>query len=175
MTESEKGKWYVVHTYSGHENKVKANLEKLVENRGMQDVIFNIEVPMEEYAENKDGKIVIKERKKFPGYVLVKMIMTDEAWYLIRNTRGVTSFVGQGTKPIPLTDEEVDKLGVQEEITQLDAEVGDAIVIRNGAFKDVEAVIKTIDNDKRKIKASISIFGRETEVELDFNQFEMFN
>lgn len=175
MAESDKGKWYVVHTYSGHENKVKANLEKLVENRGMQDIIFNIEVPMEEYAENKDGKIVIKERKKFPGYVIVKMVMTDESWYLIRNTRGVTSFVGQGTKPIPLTDEEVAKLGVHEEIPQLDAEVGDTVIIKDGAFKDVEAVIKEIDNERGKVKASISIFGRETEVDLDFNQFDKFN
>lgn len=173
MTESDKGKWYVVHTYSGHENKVKANLEKLVENRGMQDLISSIEVPMEEYTEIKDGVQKTKERKKFPGYVLVKMQMTDESWYLVRNTRGVTSFVGQGSKPIPLTDDEVAKLGVQEELPQIEAEVGDMIIIKKEPFKDVEAVIQEIDNERRKVKASLSMFGRETTVELDFNQFSM--
>ncbi|MDO5707133.1 MAG: transcription termination/antitermination protein NusG [Andreesenia angusta] len=171
MTDSDKGKWYVVHTYSGHENKVKANLEKLVENRNMQDYIFNIEVPMEQYSEVKDGKLKQKERKKFPGYVLIKMMMTDESWYLVRNTRGVTSFVGQGSKPIPLTEDEVAKLGVQGKKPQIDAEVGDIIVIRDNPFKDVEATIQEIDNERGKVKALLSMFGRETVVELNYDQF----
>lgn len=173
MTETDRGKWYVVHTYSGHENKVKANIEKLVENRELQDTIFNIEVPMEEYSDMKDGVIKTKERKKFPGYVLIKMIMTDESWYLVRNTRGVTRFVGQGSKPTPLTEEEVLNLGVKEEIPQIEAEVGDIIIIKKEPFKDVEAVIHEIDNEKGKIKASISMFGRETIVDLDFGQFDI--
>lgn len=176
MTElSDKGKWYVVHTYSGHENKVKANLEKLVENRGMQDIIFSVEVPTEEYTESKDGKFKVKERKMFPGYVLVKMLMTDESWYLVRNTRGVTGFVGQGSKPIPLTDDEVANLGVQEELPQLDAEVGELVRVKSGPFKDLEGTIEKIDNEKKKIKAFVSMFGRDTIVELDFDQFEKIN
>lgn len=173
MTElSDKGKWYVVHTYSGHENKVKANLEKLVENRGMQDIIFSVKVPTEEYTENKNGKQKIKERKMFPGYVLVNMLMTDESWYLVRNTRGVTGFVGPGSKPIPLSEEEVKNLGVQEKLPQVDVIEGETIRVKSGPFENLEGVIEEIDGEKRKVKAYVSMFGRDTLVELDFEQFE---
>lgn len=169
---SDKGKWYVAHTYSGHENKVKANIEKLVENRGMQDVIFEVRVPVEEYVETKDGKKKVKERKMFPGYVMVKMIMTDESWYLVRNTRGVTGFVGPGSKPVPLTNEEVKLLGVQEALPEIDVNVGDVIKITSGYFENFIGTVENINAEKRKLKVFVSMFGRETLVELDFDQVE---
>lgn len=169
---ADKGKWYVVHTYSGHENKVKANLEKLVENRGMQDVIFSVEVPTEEYTENKNGKQKTKERKKFPGYVLIKMLVTDESWYLVRNTRGVTGFVGPGSKPIPLSEQEVKNLGIRERLPEIDITEGEIVRVKSGPFENLEGVVKEIDSEKRKVKAFVSMFGRDTLVELDFDQFE---
>ncbi|SCG84116.1 Transcription antitermination protein nusG [Proteiniborus sp. DW1] len=169
---SDKGKWYVAHTYSGHENKVKANIEKLVENRGMQDVIFEVRVPVEEYIETKNGKKKVKERKMFPGYVMVKMIMTDESWYLVRNTRGVTGFVGPGSKPVPLTNEEIKLLGVQEPLPEIDVKVGDVIKITSGYFENFIGTVESINMEKRKLKVFVSMFGRETLVELDFEQIE---
>jgi len=169
---SENGKWYVAHTYSGHENKVKANIEKLVENRGMQDVIFEVKVPTEEYVESKNGKKKVKERKMFPGYVLVKMIMTDESWYLVRNTRGVTGFVGPGSKPVPLSAEEVKALGVQEILPQIDVSVGDVIKVTSGPFETFIGTVENINTERRKLKVFVSMFGRETLVELDFDQVE---
>ncbi|MBS4534054.1 transcription termination/antitermination protein NusG [Clostridium sp. D2Q-14] len=169
---SDKAKWYVVHTYSGHENKVKANIEKLVENRGMEDIITDILVPMEEYIEIKDGKKKVKERKKFPGYVIVKMVITDESWYLVRNTRGVTGFVGPASKPIPLTAEEIKNMGVQESLPQLDIKVDDSIKVIAGPFENFMGTVKEINNEKRKVKVFVSMFGRETLVELDFDQVE---
>lgn len=169
---SDKGKWYVAHTYSGHENKVKANIEKLVENRGMQDVIFEVRVPVEEYVETKNGKKKVKERKMFPGYVMVKMTMTDESWYLVRNTRGVTGFVGPGSKPVPLTNEEVKLLGVQEALPEVDVNVGDVIKITSGYFENFMGTVENINAEKRKLKVFVSMFGRETLVELDFDQVE---
>lgn len=169
---SDKAKWYVVHTYSGHENKVKANIEKLVENRGMQDVIFEIQVPTEEYIENKNGKKKVKERKMFPGYVLAKMVMNDESWYLIRNTRGVTGFVGPGSKPVPLTEEEVKALGVQEALPNIDMVVKDSIKVVSGPFENFIGTVESINVEKRKVKVFVSMFGRETLVELDFDQVQ---
>lgn len=169
---SDKGKWYVAHTYSGHENKVKANIEKLVENRGMQDVIFEVRVPVEEYIETKNGKKKVKERKMFPGYVMVKMIMTDESWYLVRNTRGVTGFVGPGSKPVPLTNEEIKLLGVQEPLPEVDVKVGDVIKITSGYFENFIGTVESVNVEKRKLKVFVSMFGRETLVELDFDQIE---
>ncbi len=171
---SQDGKWYVVHTYSGHENKVKANIEKLVENRGMQDVIFNVEVPTEEYTENKNGKIKVKERKMFPGYVLVNMAITDESWYLVRNTRGVTGFVGPGSKPVPLSEEEVKNLGVQPKLPEIDLAIGEVVKINSGLFEDFTGTVQNIDQEKRKLKVFVSMFSRETLVELDFEQVEKF-
>lgn len=167
----DKARWYVVHTYSGHENKVKATMEALVINSNMQDYIFDIQVPMEEYVENKDGVKKVKERKIFPSYVLVKMIMNDESWYIVRNTRGVTGFVGPGSKPIPLTEEEVKNLGVASNKELFDGyEVGDNIKVINGPFNKFSGVIDSFNYEKGKVKVLISMFGRDTVVELDFNQ-----
>lgn len=166
-------KWYVVHTYSGHENKVKANLEKMVENRGMIDDVFEVAVPTEEYVDTKSGKKVIKERKLFPGYVLVKMLINDESWYLVRNTRGVTGFVGSASKPIPLSDKEVKALGVQETtIANIDFKVKDVIRVISGPFENFMGTIDSINLEKRKVKVYVSMFGRDTLVELDFEQIE---
>lgn len=166
-------KWYVVHTYSGHENKVKANLEKMVENRGMIDDIFEVAVPTEEYVDSKSGKSKIKERKMFPGYVLVKMIINDESWYLVRNTRGVTGFVGPASKPVPLSDQEVKALGVQEVILPtVDFKVKDVVKVTSGPFENFMGAIGNINMEKRKVKVYVSMFGRETLVELDFDQIQ---
>lgn len=172
---SEKAKWYVVHTYSGYENKVKANLEKAIENRNLHSLIHAVEVPVEEQIEEKDGKQKITLKKKFPGYVLIKMLMTDDSWYVVRNTRGVTGFVGPGSKPVPLTDEEIESMGVQEMTIDIDLEVGETIQVISGPLKDFTAVIQEINLEKHKIKALVSMFGRETLAELDFNQVEKFN
>lgn len=170
---AKKAKWYVVHTYSGHENKVKANIEKMVENRGMIDDIFEVVVPTEEYVDSKGGKKKFKERKLFPGYVLVKMIVNDVSWYLVRNTRGVTGFVGPGSKPIPLSDEEVKALGVQDKtIPSIDLKVGDVIKVTTGPFENFMGTVDSINIEKKKIKVYVSMFGRETLVELDFDQVE---
>lgn len=165
-------RWYVVHTYSGHENKVKANVEKLVENREMQDIIFEVIVPSEEYEETRNGKKKIKERKIFPGYVIVKMIMTDESWYLVRNTRGVTGFVGPGSKPVPLSEEEVKALGVIEKLPDIELEIGETVTVVDGPFENFIGTVDSINNEKRKIKVYVSMFGRETLVELDYEQIE---
>lgn len=169
----DRGKWYVVHTYSGYENKVKANIEKIVENRNMQDVIFEVRVPTEERVEIKNGKKKVTQKKIFPGYVIVKMIMTDESWYVVRNTRGVTGFVGPGSKPVPLTDEEVKSLGVEKVAVKLDANVGDSVKVISGPFEGFVGEILEINNEKQKVKVLISMFGRETPVELQFSQIEI--
>ena len=166
-------KWYVVHTYSGHENKVKANLEKMVENRGMKDDIFEVAVPTEEYVDSKSGKSKIKERKMFPGYVLVKMIINDESWYLVRNTRGVTGFVGPASKPVPLSDQEVKALGVQETVLPIvDFKEKDVVKVTSGPFESFMGAVSNINMEKRKVKVYVSMFGRETLVELDFDQIQ---
>lgn len=165
-------KWYVVHTYSGHENKVKINIEKLVENRGMQDLIQAVVVPTEDKAEPKDGKMVIKTRKMFPGYVIVKMIITNESWYLVRNTQGVTGFVGHGSNPIPLSVEEVRRMGIEKIHVDLDLAVGDSIKVINGPFEGFMGEVEEINEDKSTVRAKISMFGRETPVELEFAQID---
>lgn len=170
--ESQGSRWYVVHTYSGHENKVKANIEKLVENREMQDIIFEVRVPVEEVTEVKNGKKKIKEKKMFPSYVIIKMIMTDESWYLVRNTRGVTGFVGPGSKPVPLSDEEVKALGVVERLPAIELDVNDTIKVIDGPFENFVGTVESISQEKRKIKAFVSMFGRETLIELDYEQIE---
>lgn len=169
---SEKARWYVVHTYSGYENKVKANLEKTIENRNLESLIHDIQVPMEEVVEEKDGKRKVSLKKKFPGYVLIKMIMGDEAWYVIRNTRGVTGFVGPGSKPVPLSDEEIRSMGVMETTIDVDLELGENIRIISGPLKESIATIQEIILEKHKVKALVEMFGRETLAELDFNQVE---
>ena len=172
MTMSERARWYVVHTYSGYENKVKANLEKAIENRNLESLIHDIQVPMEELVEEKDGKRKVSLKKKFPGYVLVKMIMGDEAWYVVRNTRGVTGFVGPGSKPVPLSDDEVQSMGVVETTIDIDLEIGENIRIISGPLRDSIAIIQEIILEKHKVKALVEMFGRETLAELDFNQVE---
>ena len=169
----ERGKWYVVHTYSGYENKVMANIEKIVENRNMQDIIIEVKVPVEEQIEIKNGKKKITQKKIFPGYVLVKMIMTDESWYVVRNTRGVTGFVGPGSKPVPLTDTEIKNLGVEKIPVKLDAKLGNSVKVISGPFENFVGTIQEINNEKQKVKVMVSMFGRETPVELEFVQIEV--
>ena len=165
---SERARWYVVHTYSGYENKVKANLEKTVENRNLESLLLDIQVPMEEVIEEKDGKQKVSLKKKF----LVRMFMTDESWYVVRNTRGVTGFVGPGSKPVPLTDEEVESMGISESAIEIDLEVGESVEVISGPLKGFVAIIQEINLEKHKMKALIDMFGRETLAELDFNQVE---
>ena len=165
-------RWYVVHTYSGYENKVKTDLENKIKNRELEDFFFEIVVPMEEQIEIKDGKKKTNLKKVFPGYVLIKMIVTEESWYIVRNTRGVTGFVGSGTDPIPLTDEEIRAMGFEEATINVDYEVNDSVQILNGAFKDSIGTVQEINKEKHKVKVLISMFGRETPVELEFSQIQ---
>lgn len=169
---SERAKWYVVHTYSGYENKVKVNIEKVVENRHLESLIHDIQIPMEEVVEEKDGKQKVSLKKKFPGYVIVKMLMTDESWYVVRNTRGVTGFVGPGSKPVPLTEYEIESMGVIELPKETDLEVGESVRVISGPLREFVATIQEINLEKQKIKAIVDMFGRETLAELDFNQIE---
>ena len=168
-------KWYVVHTYSGYENKVKTDLEKTVKNRELEEFFFEIVVPMEEQIEIKDGKKKVNLKKVFPGYVLVKMIVTEATWYIVRNTRGVTGFVGSGTDPIPLTEEEIRQMGFEDASISVDYDVNDSVQILNGPFKDSIGTVKEINKDKNKVKVSISMFGRETPIEVDFSQIGKIN
>ncbi len=170
--ESSEAKWYVVHTYSGHENKVKVNIEKIVENRGMQDLIHSIIVPTEDRVEIKNGQRKVKTRKIFPGYVLVKMIVTNESWYLVRNTQGVTGFVGHGSEPIPLTTEEVRRMGIEKVTIDLDVEVGDTVKVISGPFESFMGVVEEVSMEKQTLKVRISMFGRDTPVELEFGQVD---
>jgi transcription termination/antitermination factor nusG len=173
----EKGEmlWYVVHTYSGYENKVKTSLEKTIENLGMHEYIQKVVIPEESVVENKNGVEKVRKRKIFPGYVLIKMAVTDDSWYLVRNTKGVTGFVGTNLKPIPLTPDEVVKMRLEDEqavIEEVDFEVGDKITITGGPFADREAVITQIFMDKRLVKAQMMMFGKETVMELEFSQIK---
>ncbi|EIT84071.1 transcription antitermination protein NusG [Fictibacillus macauensis ZFHKF-1] len=169
--------WYVVHTYSGYENKVKTNLEKRVESMGMTDKIFRVLVPVEEETEVKNGKTKTAMKKVFPGYVLTEMIMTDDSWYVVRNTPGVTGFVGSagaGSKPTPLLPEEVEHIlkgmGLEEPRIEVDYEIKESVRVKEGPFADFVGTIEEIDPTKRKLKVHVNMFGRETPVELDFTQ-----
>ena len=168
---AEQALWYVVHTYSGYENKVATNLETIVENRRLQDLIQEVKVPVEMVPELKNGKERLVERKLFPGYVLVKMVMTDESWYIVRNCRGVTGFVGPSSKPEPLSDEEAEKLGMntKAELT-LDYAVGDNVQITGGPLEGFVGVVDEIDLQAQKVKVKVSMFGRETPAELELGQ-----
>ena len=163
-------KWYVVHTYSGYENKVKANIEKTVENRNLHDQILEVIVPLETVVEIKDGSKKAAQKKMFPGYVLVKMVMNDDSWYVVRNTRGVTGFVGPGSKPVPLTDEEMSPLGIQKEDIVVDFEEGDTVTVTGGAWEGTVGMIQTINMAKQSLTINVELFGRETPAELDFTQ-----
>ncbi|MGI5893958.1 MAG: transcription termination/antitermination protein NusG [Candidatus Merdivicinus sp.] len=170
---SETPKWYVVHTYSGYENKVAQNIEKFVENQGLGDLIFEVSIPTETVVEYKDDKKREVERKIFPGYVLVKMILTDDSWYVIRNIRGVTGFVGPASKPIPLTDEEVEKLGVEVRTVEVDYTVGNNVKIIHGPLEGFIGRVEEIDVDKNIVKVTVSMFGRDTLAELQLGQVEL--
>jgi transcriptional antiterminator NusG len=169
-------KWYVIHTYSGYENKVKANLEKRVASMNMQDKIFRILVPVEDEVEIKGGKKRVSKRKIFPGYVLVEMILTDDSWYVVRNTPGVTGFVGSGNKPIPLQPSEVQaimrQMGLEEGRTRIDLDLGESVRVIAGPFENFIGTVDEIYPEKNKVKVLVSMFGRETPVELDFSQVE---
>ncbi len=166
-------RWYVVHTYSGYENKVKTDLEKTIKNRELEDYFFDIIVPMEEQIEIKDGNKKTNLKKVFPGYVLIKMIVTEETWYIVRNTRGATGFVGSGTEPIPLTDEEIRKMGLIEEVPiKVDYAVNDNVQILGGPLNNYTGVVQEINKEKKKVKVLVSMFGRETPVELEFSQVQ---
>ena len=173
--ESEKN-WYVIHTYSGYENKVKANLERKVHSMGMEDEIYRILVPMEDEVETKDGKKKVTKKKIFPGYVLVEMIVNDRSWYVVRNTPGVTGFVGSGTKPIPLTDTEVKRIlkamGYEEIKPSIDIEVGQVVRIISGPFENWTATVTEINSERGKLKVLVDLFGRETPGEVDFSDVE---
>ncbi len=172
----EEKEWYVVHTYSGHENKVKANLEKRMESTGMQDLVFRILVPVEEKIERKQGQRQITKKKIFPGYVLVEMIMNDDSWYVVRNTPGVTGFVSSGTKPIPLQEEEVSsilrKMGVEKGTIEIDFELGQSVRIIDGPFEEFIGEIEEINAEKGTMKVLVSMFGRETPLEVTIDQVE---
>ena len=167
---SDEAKWYVVHTYSGYENKVATNLETIVENRNLQHWFHEIRVPVETVTEIKDGKTREVERKIFPGYVLVKMVMTDESWYIVRNTRGCTGFVGPNGKPVPLTEAEVAELGVEKRQTEVNFSVGDTVRVTNGPLENFTGIVEKIDLDNNKLFVRVSMFGRETPVELELSQ-----
>ncbi len=169
---SEEIKWYVVHTYSGYENKVKANIEKIVENRNMQDQIHEVVVPLQDIMEEKNGKRKIVQKKVFPGYVLIKMHMNDDTWYVVRNTRGVTGFVGPGSKPVPLSEEEVRAMGIDMTSMKIDLEAGDSVKVVQGPFKDSIGIVKEVQESKQTVVVRLSMFGRETPVELDFDQIQ---
>ncbi|WP_088811007.1 MULTISPECIES: transcription termination/antitermination protein NusG [Listeria] len=171
--------WYVVHTYSGYENKVKANLEKRVESMGMSDKIFRVIVPEEDETEVKNGKTKTIKRKVFPGYVLVEIVMTDDSWYVVRNTPGVTGFVGSagsGSKPTALLPEEADRIlksmGMMDKLLDADFEIGETVMVKEGPFADYSGKVDEMDMDKGKAKVMVNMFGRETPVEVDFNQIE---
>lgn len=173
--EEKKPQWYVVHTYSGYENKVKTDLEKTVKNRELEDFFFDIVVPMEEQIEIKDGKKKVNLKKVFPGYVLIKMIVTEESWYIVRNTRGVTGFVGSGTDPIALTEDEIRNMGFDVADINVDYEINDSVRVMNGPLENFIGVVQEINKEKRKVKVMVSMFGRETPVELDFIQVQKVN
>jgi transcription termination/antitermination protein NusG len=172
METENKARWYVAHTYSGYENKVKYNIEAAVENRNMQDIIKEVSVPMQEQVEMKNGKRKVSMKKTFPGYVMVKMVMTDESWYIVRNTRGVTGFVGPGSKPVPLSDAELESMGIQEKVSLIDVSMGDSVKVISGPFENFIGVVEGVNHEKQKIKVNISMFGRETPVELGFEQIQ---
>ena len=162
----------MVHTYSGYENKVKANIDKTIENRHLEDQILEVRVPMQDVVEMKNGTKKQVSKKLFPGYVLINMIMNDDTWYVVRNTRGVTGFVGPGSKPVPLTEEEMIPLGIQTEIIEIDYAEGDSVVVTGGAWKDTTGIIQSINRQKQVVTINVELFGRETPVEISFAEIK---
>ena len=162
--------WYVVHTYSGYENKVKANIEKTIENRHLEEQILEVRVPMQDVVEMKNGARKQVQNKMFPGYVLINMVMNDDTWYVVRNTRGVTGFVGPGSKPVPLTEEEMRPLGIQSENFVVDFVEGDTVIVTGGAWLDTVGVIQSMNHGKQTVIINVDLFGRETPVEISFSE-----
>ncbi len=171
----EEAKWYIVHTYSGYENKVASNLEKTIENRGLRDLIQEVYVPTETVTEIKDNKKRDVERKVFPGYVIIKMVMTDDTWYVVRNIRGCTGFVGPSSKPIPLTDAEVKRLGVEKNTVEVSYSVGEQVVIIDGPLEDSVGTVEELDTQNNYVKVLVNMFGRYTPVELELSQVELLD
>ncbi len=169
---AENAKWYVVHTYSGYENTVAASIEKAVENRGLRDLITDVSIPLETVTEITENGPKTVERKVFPSYVLVKMVLTDETWHLVRNVRGVTGFVGSGGKAIPLTEEEIASLGVEKREVVVGYQAGDSVKITDGALESFIGTVEEVDLDRSKVRVVVSMFGRETPVELELDQVE---
>ncbi|WMJ24105.1 transcription termination/antitermination protein NusG [Paludicola sp. MB14-C6] len=167
---SETAKWYVIHTYSGYENKVAKSIETVVENQNLQELIEEIRVPTEKVVEVKDNKKREVERKIFPGYVIVKMILTDDSWYVIRNIRGVTGFVGPGSKPVPLTEKEVQALGVETVHVEVNYAAGDTVKVVSGPLEGFVGVVESVETEKNLVAVTVSMFGRDTLVELELNQ-----
>ena len=161
-------RWYVVHTYSGYENKVKANIEKTIENRHLEEEILEVRVPMQDVVEMKNGAKKNVQKKLFPGYVLINMVMNDDTWYVVRNTRGVTGFVGPGSKPVPLTEAEMKPLGIRTENITVDFAEGDTIAVVAGVWKDTVGMVQRIDYGKQTATINVDLFGRETPVEIGF-------
>ena len=170
--QSNEALWYVVHTYSGYENKVATDLQTMVENRRLQDLVCDIKVPTEMVPEIKDGKERMVEHKLFPGYVLVKMVMNDDTWYVVRNTRGVTGFVGPGSKPVPLTEEEMKPLGIKDETVRVDFVEGDTVVVTGGAWKETTGIVTAINAQKQLVTINVEMFGRETPVVISFAEVQ---
>ena len=162
--------WYVVHTYSGYENKVKANIEKTIENRHLEDEILEVRVPLQDVVEMKNGARKQVQKKMFPGYVLINMIMNDDTWYVVRNTRGVTGFVGPGSKPVPLTEAEMRPLGIQSENVVVDFKEGDTVTVISGVWADTVGVIQSMNQGKQSVIINVDLFGRETPVEIGFSE-----
>ena len=160
--------WYVVHTYSGYENKVKANIEKTIENRHLEEQILEVRVPMQDVVEMKNGARKQVQKKMFPGYVLINMVMNDDTWYVVRNTRGVTGFVGPGSKPVPLTEAEMRPLGINEASVVVDFAEGDSVIVTGGVWKDTVGVIQALNQNKQMVTINVELFGRETPVEISF-------
>lgn len=169
----EEAKWYIVHTYSGYENKVASNLEKTVENRGLRDLIQEVFVPTEKITEIKENKKRNIERKIFPGYVIIKMILTDETWYIVRNIRGCTGFVGPSSKPVPLTDDEVKRLGVESNSIEVSYKVGDKVIIIDGPLENSVGTVEELDTENNCVRVLVNMFGRNTPVELELSQVEI--
>ena len=165
--------WYVAHTYSGYENKVKANIEKTIENRHLEDQILEVRVPMQDVTEMKNGVQKQVSKKLFPGYVLINMVMNDDTWYVVRNTRGVTGFVGPGSKPVPLTEEEMISLGINNDVIEIEYAEGDSVVVTGGAWKDTVGIIQSINRQKQVVTINVELFGRETPVEISFAEVKM--
>lgn len=163
--------WYVAHTYSGYENKVKMDIEKTIENRNLQDQILEVSVPMLNVAKEDDEDKIVQQ-KMFPAYVLLKMYMNDDTWYVVRNTRGVTGFVGPGSKPVPLTDEEIASMGLKTDAPKAPFSIGDSVVVKSGVWEDTTGIVRQIDHQNKTVTINIDMFGRETPVEISFNDIE---